>query len=350
MRGARRDVGVHVLEASGLQSIGILDKCLRTLFRFAVADEGRFHEAVELLWLCERAVLRLRIAERTATENADMRERLEMRQPDVARLHAAHRESRHRAMFAVRDRAVVRVDHRDDVLQQDVFEFRETHSGWTSTAWRTAGTARGYARSRDGRCRRRSGSRPWRGRRCRSIWRWCSGGRIWGDEVVSRWAAAAATRLAEKSAAPAVVHDDDHRSRFPVRDQVVQNKSGAALNGPGSLVLARAVLEVEHGISCGRVLVVIRRRVDERTAPLFAHGRKVRLLAHGAMRDVLGREELHVIGRHVDRTHPTARAEEGPRVRIGDPRTVDDDLIIVKTLDERGCDDRPRTVLLLRDG
>ena len=58
-------------------------------------------------------------------EAADVGEQIEMLERDLERLHAAHGEPGHRPVLAVRDRAIGRVDHRDQVLDHHVLERAE---------------------------------------------------------------------------------------------------------------------------------------------------------------------------------------------------------------------------------
>ena len=60
--------------------------------------------------------------------------------------------------------------------------------------------------------------------------------------------------------------NDDERLGPPLGDQVVHDQPGVALVAPTCLVLAPAVLEVEHGVAPVRVLLVVGRRVDEAAA------------------------------------------------------------------------------------
>ena len=47
----------------------------------------------------------------------------------------------------------------------------------------------------------------------------------------------------------AVVHDDDHGNGLLLRDQVIEDQVGVALEDPSGLVFARAVLEIENRIA-----------------------------------------------------------------------------------------------------
>src|SRR4051794_15251205 len=118
-------------------------------------------------------------------------------------------------MLAVRERAVGRVDGRDDVLDHHLFE-----------------------RAR----------RPWA----------CS----------RDWPLRRLTRLRSKPA----IHDDEHRYDASVREQVVQDEIDLPLAGPAGLVLATAVLQIEHRVAYLRRGVIAGRCVDEETSPLPGDG------------------------------------------------------------------------------
>ena len=84
-----------------------------------------------------------------------------------------------------------------------------------------------------------------------------------------------------------VRHHDDHRPGLALRQQVVRDVLARPKDGPGGLVVARAVEQVEDRVASRRVLVVARRRVDIEPAPPAQRLRAVLVDAHGAVRHVL---------------------------------------------------------------
>ena len=180
------------------------------------------------------------------------------------RLHAAHRKAGHRAVRLIGDGAEVGVDERNEIVDEHLLERAEVE--------------RASARTRHSAVRRAGRSR-------RSV----------------RW-----PRAGERIAA--VFHRDDERLRFSLGDQVVHDQSGVALAAPARFILARAVLQIEHRIALARVLVVIRRRVNESVPVRVARLREVMNLAELAVRHVLERVEVRVLRRNFDRAAPAARA------------------------------------------
>src|SRR5690606_31560183 len=66
--------------------------------------------------------LRRLLRVRSRREAADPRERVEVVQPEVQRLTAAHRETRERAVRAIAARRVARLDERNQVVEQLALE------------------------------------------------------------------------------------------------------------------------------------------------------------------------------------------------------------------------------------
>ena len=128
-------------------------------------SQRTLHLLVELVRVGhDAAVGRLRVeggaaeAAAPAAEAADVGEQVEVLERDLERLHAAHREPGHRAVLAVGDRAIGRVDHRDQVLDHHVLERAEhpaevrTRRGSLARARpAAAGRAAGPARRADAR-------------------------------------------------------------------------------------------------------------------------------------------------------------------------------------------------------
>ena len=116
---------------------------------------------------------------------------------------------------------------------------------------------------------------------------------------------------------------------------------------PAGLVLAAAVLQVQHGIALLRLLVVARRRVDQRVAPRAGHLREVPDLAHLAVRHVLDRVVRRAGFRHLDGARVLAAAEERTAAGVGHLHAVHDQHVVVQARHERLGDDTPHAVRLL---
>ena len=108
-----------------------------------------------------------------------------------------------------------------------------------------------------------------------------------------------------------LLHDDDHRHGLLLRDQVVQDEVHVPLPGPPGLVLAAAVLQVEHRVPLLRVGVVARRRVHHDVPRLAGHLGLVPPRADLAVRHVLGVVEVHALLGDLDPARRLAGAEEG---------------------------------------
>ena len=222
-----------------------------------------------------------------------------MVQRDLERLHAAHRQAGHGAVVAVRDRAVGRVDERDEGLRHVVLE-------------RLGHVLHGLPHLR--RAERLSGQV--------------------GRDL------AGAPRVA-------VGHHDDHRLAASRRDQVVEDEVRASLADPAGLVLAAAVLQVEHRVARLRLLVVVRREVDERVAPGAGHLRVVPDLAHLAVRHVLDVVVVDARLGDLDGARVLAAAEERVAALVVHLDAVDDQRVVVQAGRERRRRDRPDAVRLL---
>src|SRR5450432_2794972 len=59
-----------------------------------------------------------------------------------------------------------------------------------------------------------------------------------------------------------VFHNDDEGLCFSISHQIVQDQVGTALVSPAGFIFARAMLEIKHRVSFGRILVIVRRSVD----------------------------------------------------------------------------------------
>src|SRR4051812_9586826 len=131
-----------------------------------------------------------------------------MRQRDRARLHAAHRESGHRAMRLTGNGAEVRVHERNEVVDQCLLKRAEVEVAETAaSAWTGSSVRR--ASSRSGIC----------------------------------------SSLPASEGIAAKFHGNDERLRFSLGDQIIHDRSGVALPPPAGFIFTRAVLEIEHGIT-----------------------------------------------------------------------------------------------------
>src|SRR5262245_59099201 len=132
-------------------------------------------------------------------------------------------------MITIGDRAVAGVDYGDDFGEEDLLEL-VVGEGPASPAASSRGSG-GWSR--------RSASSP----------------------------AAPAARQIENRTAATVVHHHDHRLGLAGCDQVVEDEVHSTLAPPAGLVLAGAMLQVEHRIALRAAGVIPRRRVDERPPP-----------------------------------------------------------------------------------
>ncbi len=135
---------------------------------------------------------------------------------------------------------------------------------------------------------------------------------------------------------------------LPLRDQVVHDQVRLALRGPAGLVLAAAVLKVQHRVPRLRGLVVVGRRVDEAATRGVVDLGVVDHLANLSVRDVLERVEVLVLGGHLHAAAPAAGAVEIQAAGIRHLRVLDPELIVMEALvlGRRLAD--PRAILSLR--
>ena len=145
----------------------------------------------------------------------------------------------------------------------------------------------------------------------------------------------------------AVGHHHDHRLGLALGDQVVEDEVGAPLPDPAGLVLAAAVLQVEHGIARPGLRVVAGGQVDQRVPPRPGRLRRVPDLADLSVRHVLDRVVVGARLRHLDGARVLAPAEERMAARVGELRAVDDHRVVVQAGNERRRDHRPEPVRLL---
>ena len=101
-------------------------------------------------------------------------------------------------------------------------------------------------------------------------------------------------------------------------------------SGPGPLALARAVLQIQHGVAPLRLAVVVGRRIDEGPAGL---GRDLRMVPQGTdfpVRHVLAGIEVELRVGHFQAAGLLPPTEEGLARRVVDAEPIDDQLVIVK--------------------
>ena len=125
---------VHILDPGLVERlVEVLDAVVHSLaFGRADSQPDEMHLFVELVGVGHDAVVgrfrvKLRAAESSArpAESADVAEQIQMPQRDLECLHAAHRESRHRPMVAIGDRAIRCVDHREQVADHHILKGAE---------------------------------------------------------------------------------------------------------------------------------------------------------------------------------------------------------------------------------
>jgi hypothetical protein len=131
-------------------------------------------------------------------------------------------------MLAIRNRAVIRIDHRDHILD-DLPSEGHIECRTTAPAASTAPCGRRSSRS----------TTPSGGTACPSTRRG-TGWRTPGTRSCTARPTAATNAWSD----PAIFHDNDHRDCVPFGDQVVENEVRPSLIRPCTSVLAHPVLEV----------------------------------------------------------------------------------------------------------
>ena len=129
----------------------------------------------------------------------------------------------------------------------------------------------------------------------------------------------------------AALHDDNHGHSLLAGYQVVHNVLHAALLRPSSLVLAHAVLQVEHRIAL-LALLILGRRIHQRMAPLGCRRGIIADAAHLSMGYALLRTVIVTLPPfgNLYATSLTTAAEEGLRGRVNDVRATYIDKVIVE--------------------
>ena len=120
------------------------------------------------------------------------------------------------------------------------------------------------------------------------------------------------------------------------------------LIAPSGLVLAPTVLQVQHRVTLGLILIVSGRSIDKRAADGIGALRREQDLLNVAVGNVLQGVEFLVVSGDLDAAFPTGRAVKVQRARIVERAPVDREVVIVKSLVQRLLGDaRPESVLTL---
>ena len=143
----------------------------------------------------------------------------------------------------------------------------------------------------------------------------------------------------------AVGHHDEKGLDLAFGDQVVHDQIGVTLVAPGGFILAPAVLQVQHRISPGRVLVVVGRRVDKRSAGGVGALRREENLLHSAVGNVLEGIEVLVMGGDFDAAFPTGRTVEVQGAGIVECPPIDREMVVVEAFIQRPRGADPGAVL-----
>jgi len=161
----------------------------------------------------------------------------------------------------------------------------------------------------------------------------------------------ASAPCAAGTADAAVLHHDDEGSGLALGDQVVHDQARPALAGPARLVLAAAVLEIQHGIAGGRILVIVRRCVDEDATRRIGDLGGVEDLSHLSVGDVLECIEVLILGGTLHAAAATAGPVEVQAAGVRYRGPVDPDLVVVEALVlGLGLTAGPHAVLALGQG
>ena len=277
------------------------------------------------------SVLQVIHAECATTEHTHVCKGLGVGQCDATSLHATHRESCHGAVLRVGNHAIVLLHHRDDVLQQNLLEgFEEVAEAATTEATSTLSTLAARTLSTLSHALRTLSLGT-----ARTLSTEASETTLTGSWV------------ARTACVETVIHPDDEGHCLAGGDEVVHDDARLALCAPARLVLAHAMLQVEHGeFLCG-VGIILVGQVDVAVAHLLLHCRPVVHLVDGALRHVFHCVELLVGGGHVDAATPAAGTIEVSAVRVGHAGTVDVQLIVVEALILRSRGARPHAVGIL---
>ena len=238
-------------------------------------------------------------------------------------------------MLGVGNHAVVLLNHRDDVLQQHILEARETGKA-TSAATTTGTTGTGTTLTRT------------------------AGALTHALRTLTHTLRALTLRTGtharegelhllsgvgmSRNGVQAIVHHDDERHGLAGCYKVVHDDARLTLGRPSRLVLAHAVLQIEHREAAVGILAIGCRQINVAMAHLLGNRRIVVDLVHRALRHVLHRVEILVGGRNVDATAPTAGTIIVEAARIGNRSPVDVQLIVVEAFVLRSRLTRPHAL------
>ena len=304
------EVGVHAAlgEVFGLDlRVGAVAEAGHAVLQFAAAEAHEY----ELEALGEFGiVLRVIHGDGAAAEDAQGGEHLRVRNGDGLGLHAAHGEAGHRTVLVVGDRAEVAVDVRDAILDQGVREAVGPAGRHAEAAARTLALSLRRTLALRGTLSLRALAHALR-------------------RTLALGTALAHGRTRHRPGT--VLHHDDERDGLARRDEVVHDGCGMALLGPAVLVLTATVLQVQHRIALGGILVIFGRGIDEDVTHRLVHLGPVVDFPHLALRDVLHGVEVLVHGRDVDAAAPAAGAVVVEAGRVGDVGAVDVQLIVVES-------------------
>ena len=173
-----------------------------------------------------------------------------------------------------------------------------------------------------------------------------------GERGPERITALPAARPVDVTAV-SVVHHDNHGLALSRGDLPVQDVGHVALLVPPTLILAHAVLQVEHGVFLLRLRLILGRRVDVATAHPPFHRRIVLAFAHLAVGYVL---VVGVIGRFLGRlgnldaaAHPPATVE-AIRTGVGHLHAIHQEEVIMEAHHQRVGGHRPHPLRIFRHG
>ena len=207
-----------------------------------------------------------------AAEEADVGELVEVLQGDLPGLHSAHGQAGHGAMGLIGERAEVGIDVGDQLVDENRLEWPDVET-------------------------------------CEAA----------DPDVVGH----------------AVGHHDEEGLRLAFGDQVVHDQIGVALVAPGGFILAPAVLQVQHRIALGLVLVVVGRRVDKGTAGGVGALRGEENLLHSAVGNVLEGVEVLVVGGDFDAAFPASRTVEVQGAGIVECSPINREMVVVEAFIQR---------------
>ena len=146
----------------------------------------------------------------------------------------------------------------------------------------------------------------------------------------------------------AVGHHDEEGLDLAFGDQVVHDQVGVALVAPGGFILAPAVLQVQHRISLGRVLVVVRAACRQRRGVavlvLFEGKRICCTRPWGTSFEGV---EVLVVGGDFNAAFPTGRTVEVQGAGIVECPPINREMVVVEAFIQRPRRADPGAILAL---